>query len=309
MSNVAFGMKAFYNIVFSRCKKINMNKWPRSDLHNCSIVMRIFSRHNSLLGCRRFNGRFFCSVNNNVKRKPDCNFTAGNKVLTNITINAIKSYTEEPIVREDLSKALTIYDSSKSIIEKMTTFNRDKCGKFINITKEFLCDPKFLRFAYSLIKNNRGVDKNLDGINDKWFETAASQINNSSYKFKTAKQHEIPKPGGNGKTRILTITNGRDKIIQKAMAIILEMVYENHKLFQEESHGFRPNKSCHSALKTIKFGWNAVPYYIEADVSKAFDKIHRNTLINIMKKDISDKRFLDLICKMYNVNILCLEGF
>jgi hypothetical protein len=84
-----------------------------------------------------------------------------------MTINTIKGYSDKLIIREDLSKALTIYDSSKSIMEKITSFNRDKCGKFINVTKEFLCDPKFLRFAYSLIKNNKGVAKDLDGINDR----------------------------------------------------------------------------------------------------------------------------------------------
>lgn len=56
----------------------------------------------------------------------------------------------------------------------------------------------------------------------------------------------------NGGTRILTITNERDKIIQKAMAILLEMIYENNGYFHEESHGFRPNKSCHTALHQIK---------------------------------------------------------
>ncbi len=53
-------------------------------------------------------------------------------------------------------------------------------------------------------------------------------------------------------TRILTITNGGDRIIQKAMAILLEIIYEKNGYFHEESHGFRPNKSCHSALFQIK---------------------------------------------------------
>jgi retron-type reverse transcriptase len=63
----------------------------------------------------------------------------------------------------------------------------------------------------------------------------------------------IPKPHKEGK-RVLTITNGRDRIIQKAMAILLEMIYENNGYFHDESHGFRPNKGCHTALRQIKLG-------------------------------------------------------
>ena len=63
----------------------------------------------------------------------------------------------------------------------------------------------------------------------------------------------IPKPNIGG-PRILTIMNCRDRIIQKAMAILLEMIYEKSGYFHEESHSFRPDKSSHSALHQIKLG-------------------------------------------------------
>jgi retron-type reverse transcriptase len=103
-----------------------------------------------------------------------------------------------------------------------------------------------------MIKNNKGVDVHLDGIKDEWFEHTAQLILNGQYKFKNAKQIEIPKPGGKG-NRILTITDGKDKIIQKAMTILLEAIYENNNLFQPESHGFRPGRGCHTALHQIKY--------------------------------------------------------
>jgi retron-type reverse transcriptase len=59
--------------------------------------------------------------------------------------------------------------------------------------------------------------------------------------------------------RVLTLTNSRDKIIQKAMAIILELIYDKNGIFLDISHGFRPGKSCHSALKQIKFNWSSIP--------------------------------------------------
>lgn len=78
------------------------------------------------------------------------------------------------------------------------------------------------------------------------------KLKNSQYIFKSAKQINIPKPLKGG-MRLITITNGRDRIIQKAIAILLELIYEKGGVFHEESHGFRPGRSCHTALKQIKF--------------------------------------------------------
>jgi len=152
-----------------------------------------------------------------------------------------------------------IYSSTRDIIDKLSTFKIDRCGKYINLTKEFLCDPNFLRFAYHMVKNNSGINaksldgKTLDGINTEWFLKAASLIKNSQYKFKAARQIKVAKTNSLSK-RVLTITNSRDKIIQKAVSILLELIYEKNNVFLEVSHGFRPGKSCHTALKQIKYG-------------------------------------------------------
>lgn len=160
---------------------------------------------------------------------------------------------QKSIVYKDLDKQLMIYSSERSIIDKLTTFRMDKCGKYINITKEFLCDPMFLKFSYYLIRKSRGAESQLDGINNDWFNKAASKIKNAQYIFKDAKQTNIPKPHKVG-VRTITITDGRDRIIQKAIAIILDLIYERDGYFHEESQGFRPGKSCHTALKQIKYG-------------------------------------------------------
>jgi RNA-directed DNA polymerase len=83
-------------------------------------------------------------------------------------------------------------------------------------------------------------------------------IKNSQYKFKPARQIKIDRANSTSK-RVLTITNSRDKIIQKAVSILLELIYEKSGIFLEVSHGFRPGKSCHTALKQIKYGWSAIP--------------------------------------------------
>lgn len=101
----------------------------------------------------------------------------------------------------------------------------------------------------------------MDGISSEWFDKAANLIKSSQYKFKPARMKDIPKANSSEK-RIITITNSRDKIIQKAVALVLEMIYEKGEVFLGVSHGFRPNKGCHTALKQIKYGWSAIPWYI-----------------------------------------------
>lgn len=302
VSSVSFGTNAFFFLSRHYRKRGNSN--------SCSIIKCSSSRlYTKVIWGRRVYGRYFCTDNTTDNQEQAYTGCALNQ-QNDQGIKGDKIHTNLSIVDKGLSKEVTIFNSNQtSIIDKLTSFKRDKCGKFINLTKEFLSDPMFLRFAYFLIKNNRGVSDDLDGINKEWFEKTADKIRHNNYIFKNARQVEIPKPGGLGKKRILTMTNGRDKIIQKAMAVLLEMIYEKDELFQTESHGFRPNRSCHTALKAIKYTWTGIPYYIEADISKAFDDINRNVLINILKKNIMDKRFIDLISKMYKVDILCPQGF
>jgi retron-type reverse transcriptase len=75
------------------------------------------------------------------------------------------------------------------------------------------------------------------------------------------------------------------------------------------SHGFRPNRSSHTALNQIKTKWTGLYWFIESDIEKAFDQIHRNVLINLLKKKVKDQRLLDLIRKMFNCKILAPENF
>lgn len=133
-----------------------------------------------------------------------------------------------------------------------------KDSKYRNLTKNFLTDPNFLILAYLQIKNKPGnmtsfVDKRtLDNIDKKWFINAATKIKNNAYIFKPAKIIEILKPTS-AILRPLTVGTPRDKIIQKAISILLTQIYEfTEKTFLSTSHGFRPSFSLHTALKEIK---------------------------------------------------------
>lgn len=123
--------------------------------------------------------------------------------------------------------------------------------------KEFLGDPEFLKLAYHHIKNKPGNltkgtnEETLDGISQKWFIQTAHELTHGKYTFKNTRRTNIPKK--NGESRPLTIGNPRDKIIQKAIQILIEHIYETkEKIFNHRSHGFRKGKSCHTALQDIK---------------------------------------------------------
>jgi hypothetical protein len=246
VSSTSLGTTAFFK------KNTKVNNWTRGNLKDYGFVMRNFSRHytEEKVGCWRGTRRSFCCNVGVIKKEP---YSNGNGTIDFTKYkNITDDTTEGSISTKDLNKQIAIYSNSKSIIEKLSTFKMDACGKFINITREFLCDPMFLKFAYYLIRNGKGAHTQLDGINDIWFQKTAEAIKNCQYNFKPAKQVNIPKLHKVVK-RVITITNGRDRIIQKAMAIVLELIYEKFGYFHDESHGFRPNRGCHTALAQIKY--------------------------------------------------------
>lgn len=188
-------------------------------------------------------------------------------------------------------------------------------GKYINLTKSFLTDPSFLFLAYNQIKSKRGnttpaVDSvTFDGIQEGWFVNAADQIKYNKYVFKPARRVNLPKPNS-AELRSLTVGSPRDKIIQQALYTLLDHIYEvTEKIFLDSSHGSRRSRSPHTAMKEIKRKWTGLYWFIETDISKAFDTYHRNIIINSLKKVISDQRLIDLIRKMFKARILSPEGF
>lgn len=114
--------------------------------------------------------------------------------------------------------------------------------------------------AYSNIKSKPGMmtkgtdDVTLDGINKEWFLEQSDAIRKEQYQPKPSRRELIPKP--NGKVRPLGISSPRDRIIQQSMKMVMECVIEPS--FLDCSHGFRPRRSCHSALKEIREGGDVV---------------------------------------------------
>jgi group II intron reverse transcriptase/maturase len=164
-------------------------------------------------------------------------------------------------------------------------------------------DPEVLILAYEIIKSNPGNSTpgstftTLDKIDLSWFSKTSYNLKAGKYKFKPARRTYVFKPKKNSdrfqQFRPLTISGPRDKIVQQAMYLILNAIYEPS--FLDVSHGSRPNRGNHSALEHLKFHFQGVKWCIEADIESNFPSIHHKTLMNILKKRIICQKFLALI--------------
>jgi group II intron reverse transcriptase/maturase len=157
---------------------------------------------------------------------------------------------------------------------------------------------KNLVSAYELIKSNpdnmtAGVSREtLDGMSKTYIERLQQDLKAGKFEFNPARRTQIPKPGKNEK-RPLTIASPREKIVQKAILLIMERLYDNK--FLASSHGFRPGKGTHTAMKQLESCFQSVKYVIEADFSKAFDSIPHDVLMNRIKEEIKCEKTIKLI--------------
>nr|YP_006280880.1 hypothetical protein PyyeM_p19 [Neopyropia yezoensis]AFH57686.1 hypothetical protein [Neopyropia yezoensis]QGA30558.1 hypothetical protein PyyeMp19 [Neopyropia yezoensis] len=224
----------------------------------------------------------------------------GGIVVRNISCLAYvrKGPSSEAILNSKLSGYESIEVGLNNIDKQVLEYI--KTGKRIEGLSSLLRNPNFLIASYSKIKSNKGAltpglsNETLDGIKLEWFEKAAESIVNGSYHFEPVRRKFIPKPKGG--ERPLGIPNPRDKIIQEGMRQLLELVYE--RIFVDSSHGFRPNKSCHSALNQVKMTMGYSSWFIEGDISKYFDTVNHTYLVSKIAKVIKDQAFIDLIYKV-----------
>lgn len=162
-----------------------------------------------------------------------------------------------------------------------------------------LYDRDIYYIAYNNIKSNDGSEtqgsdgSSLHGFKEEWIDDIISSLRDESYQPLPNRITFIPKK--NGKMRKLSFPNGKDKLVQEAVHIILESIYE--PTFSNLSHGFRPKRSIYTALSQIAT-WKSTAWFIEGDISACFDEVDHRILESILRQRIHDERFIRLINKL-----------
>lgn len=190
------------------------------------------------------------------------------------------------------------YIEKKEVTKLIRSLLRWRQKKCINAF-QVMYRPEILKLAYESIKSKPGnmvpgTDlTTLDGINETWFLHTSQDLQWESYKPRPSRRVYIPK--ANGKMRPLGISSPRDKIVQQAMRMVMEVVLEGN--FHDFSHGFRPFRGCHSALERIR-GWKGVTWFLEGDIKSFFDTIDHHQLETLLKKHFQEVRLINLYWKM-----------
>lgn len=169
-----------------------------------------------------------------------------------------------------------------------------------------LFNPDFFLLAYQNVYANQGAmtpgadGTTLDDVGQKRIESLIRTLKDRSYHPQPARRQYIPKKGGG--QRPLGIPSANDKLVQEVVRMLLESIYE--PTFSKFSHGFRPGRSCHTALAQIQHNFTGVKWFIEGDIKSYFDTIDHHVLVNILRRRITDEDFLALIWKFLKAGYL-----
>nr|AJF36691.1 hypothetical protein [Klebsormidium flaccidum] len=151
-----------------------------------------------------------------------------------------------------------------------------------------------------------GLDKQtIDGTSIKKIVALKDAVLNGSFEWGGTKRVYIPKPGKTEK-RSLGVPCFQDRIVQEVLRMLLEPIFES--CFSARSHGFRPGRSTHTALRTIKRDMKAAMWFIEGDISKFFDRVNHTILCSLIQKKVRDKKVLKLIRTGLNAKIHMPNG-
>lgn len=188
--------------------------------------------------------------------------------------------------------------SPERVLNSLSEHSKDVSYKFERLYR-ILFNEEMFYVAYQRIyakegNMTKGTDgQNIDNMSLKRIEKLIDTLKNETYQPQPSKRVYIPKK--NGKKRPLGVPTFNDKLVQEVVRMVLEAIYEGN--FEYTSHGFRPNRSCHTALTHIQNEFSGAKWFVEGDIKGFFDNINHDVLINILLERIADERFIRLIRK------------
>ena len=194
----------------------------------------------------------------------------------------------------------------EKVLNSLIKHSHDKNYKYERLYR-ILYNKEMYLMAYQNIyahegNMTKGSDgETIDGMSLNRIDNLIASIRDESYQPQPSRRTYILKKDGKRK-RPLGIPAFKDKLLQEVIRMILEAIYEGS--FENCSHGFRPDRSCHTALDQIQARFTGVKWFIEGDIKGFFDNINHAVLIEILKERIADERFIRLIRKFLNAGYI-----
>src|SRR6476619_4866569 len=182
----------------------------------------------------------------------------------------------------------------------------------------FVCDPATLLVAFERVAGNHGAyTPGVDGLTAAHVEEVVGVsgflddlrtcLKDGSFRPLPVRERKIPKPGGSGKVRSLGIPTVADRVVQAALKLVLEPIFEAD--FEPVSYGFRPMRRAHDAIAEIhRFGTLGYRWVLDADIEACFDSIDHAALMDRVRLRVKDKRVLSLVRAFLKAGVLTELG-
>jgi len=182
----------------------------------------------------------------------------------------------------------------------------------------FVHDPATLTVAFARVAGNQGANTpGVDGVTAEYVEQVAgvpgflddlrAALKDGSFRPLPVRERKIPKPGGSGKLRKLGIPCIADRVVQAALKLVLEPIFEAD--FEPCSYGFRPRRRAQDAIAEIHyFGTHGYRWVLDADIEAAFDNLSHSALVGRMRARVKDKRVLALVKAFLKAGVLTELG-
>ena len=191
---------------------------------------------------------------------------------------------------------------------KLATWSTQDPTRRVDRVLRLIAQPEWLTEAARITLSSKGAKTpGVDGVSKADFQARfpesihrlSEELLSGTYEPMPARRIYIPK--ANGKQRPLGIPTLRDRVVQRAMLMAMEPIWESD--FHSLSYGFRPERSVHHAIRTVKLQltdntYDAGRWVIEGDLSSYFDTVHHRLLLKAVRRRIHDKRFMTLLWKM-----------
>jgi group II intron reverse transcriptase/maturase len=195
-----------------------------------------------------------------------------------------------------------ISEKIKKDLEKIFELNKKNIHRKNDNLIKFISNPALIAEAYDKIQKNKGAhtqgtdSETADAVGRIRLNRISEEIANGTFEWRTIKRKLISKKGKK-KSRPLGIVNFDDRVVQELIRIVLNTIYE--PVFQEKeyNHGFRPKRGTRSAITKIERESQGMTTTIEGDIKSAYDNVNHKILMNFLKKKICDRKFLRLIKK------------